>query len=103
MVECKQTSITEIVIQVELFGQARIVCGRRQIEVAVPERADIGDVVEALAKACPGLVGTAIHEGRSRLLESYNFNLNGLQFVTDERLHIRPGDVVLLFSSQAGG
>ena len=103
MVESKQTSTTEVVIQVELFGQARIVCGRRQIEVAVPERADTSDVVAALAKACPGLVGTAINEGRSRLLESYNFNLNGLQFVADERLHVGPGDVILLFSSQAGG
>ena len=103
MVESRQTSATEVVIQVELFGQARIVCGRRQIEVAVPERADTSDLVAALAKACPDLVGTAIHKGRSRLLESYNFNLNGLQFVTDERLHIRPGDAVLLFSSQAGG
>ena len=90
-------------IRVELFGRAQLACGRRHVALDVRRDATLADVVTALAQACPALVGVAIHEDGVSLYESYILNLNGLKFVTHERLHVQSGDTLLLFSSQAGG
>jgi molybdopterin converting factor small subunit len=99
----KEAAPTLVNIRVELFGLARIACGRSQVEVAVPEYARPGDVAAALAGACPQLVGKAIREDLSGLQQSYTFNLNGTAFMSDAPLRLKHGDAILLFSSQAGG
>lgn len=103
MVATSEASTTTVSVWVELFGQARILSGCRQVEVAMPERAEAGDMATALAEACPELVGKVIREDSTGLQVSYIFNLNGTAFVDDEELHLREGDSLLLFSSQAGG
>ena len=92
-----------ITIRVELFGRARIVSGRREVEIAVPEKAYSGDVAKALAEIAPELVGQVISGDGSGLLQSYTLNINGMSFVTDDQLNLKTGDSILLFSSQAGG
>jgi hypothetical protein len=92
-----------VTIQVELFGPAQLACGKRHMTLEVRRHAGLVDIVTALARACPALVGVAIQEDRTRLYDSYTLNLNGLRFVTQECLHIQAGDTLLLFSSQAGG
>ncbi len=92
-----------IVVRVELFGRARILCERGSVEVKVPPNAATGALAAALAASCPELVGEAIREDRSGLRESYTFNLNGTSFMCDGPMTLRAGDSVLLFSSQAGG
>jgi molybdopterin converting factor small subunit len=92
-----------VTIRVELFGRAHLACGRRDVVIDVVHNARLADVVMALARACPALVGVAIHEDRASLYESYALNLNGLRFVTHDSLHVQAGDTLLLFSSQAGG
>lgn len=92
-----------VTIQVELFGRAQLVCGRRHVLLDVGRQVKLVDVVAALARACPPLVGVAIHEDRASLYESYALNLNGLKFVAHECLDVQAGDTLLLFSSQAGG
>ena len=103
MVEAEKPTCTLITITVELFGLARIACGSRIVRVSVPEHAETAEVVTALSDAYPELVGTAIREDRADLLASYTFNLNGTRFVSGQRLGLKPGDSLLLFSSQAGG
>ena len=90
-------------IVVELFGMARISCGRRDVEIEAPLDAGMEGIVEALADACPALVGVAIREDRTGLLDSYTFNLNGTTFVSGSTSRLREGDRLLLFSSMAGG
>lgn len=90
-------------IAVELFGRARVATGQRRITAAVPVRASIGDLAAALLKSCPELSGVAVHEDGSGLIESYTLNVNGTAFVGDDGVSLKPGDSVLLFSSQAGG
>ena len=90
-------------IVVELFGMARISCGRGDVEIELPPDGAMGSIVEALADACPALVGIAISEDRTTLLDSYTFNLNGTTFVSSDAPKLRDGDRLLLFSSLAGG
>jgi len=98
-----QAPLPLVTIQVELFGLAQLVCGRRQVAIDVPGSATVADVATALAKTCPALVGTIIRHDLSGLHESYILNLNGLTFVAQGCLTLQPGDTLLLFSSQAGG
>ena len=90
-------------IVVELFGMARISSGRGDVEIDLPPGGGMEGIVEALADACPALVGIAIREDRTVLLDSYTFNLNGTTFVSSETARLREGDRLLLFSSLAGG
>lgn len=92
-------------VSVELFGMARLACGRRRLDVRVRADATAANVARAVAAACPELVGVAIREDREGLLASYALNVNGVAFVGDDEvaLALREGDRLLLFSSQAGG
>ena len=103
MAKVRQGSLQLVNVQVEFFGLARILSGRRQVELSVPEASESGDVVVALAETCPELVGGVLLEDRSGLRESYTFNLNGTSFICDQPMQLRTGDSILLFSSQAGG
>ena len=99
----KKKALAFVNIRVELFGLPRVVSGCRYADIAVPEQADISEIVAILAKVCPELVGKAILDDCSALQESYIFNLNGEQFVSEGRMHLKFGDNLLLFSSQVGG
>tara|TARA_B100000949_G_C14160387_1_gene398810 strand:+ start:129 stop:440 length:312 start_codon:yes stop_codon:yes gene_type:complete len=103
MVATSKVSTPTVTVLVELFGQARILSGHRQVEIAVPEHADADDLAAVLALACPELLGKVMREDGSSLQDSYTFNLNGTAFVGNENLHLTAGDSLLLFSSQAGG
>ncbi len=90
-------------VKVELFGTARLACGRRLVEVEMPASSSNFMLAAALANACPQLVGVALREDLGGLLESYTLNLNGTEFVDSGKLSLSEGDTLLLFSSQAGG
>ena len=90
-------------IVVELFGMARIASGRRMLDIDAPSDATVGELVEILAHKCPSLVGIALKEDLSGLLESYTLNLNGTEFVESDGLTLHDGDTLLLFSSMSGG
>ena len=72
-------------ITVELFGTARMAGARRDLTIQVPAEASVGELVSVLARACPALVGIALREDLSGLLESYILNINGTAFVEDGR------------------
>ena len=90
-------------IVVELFGMARVSSGCSEVEIEVSLDGGMERIVEVLANACPALVGIAIREDRTGLLDSYTFNLNGTTFVSGSTSTLREGDRLLLFSSLAGG
>ena len=90
-------------ISIELFGTARMACGRRLIETRVPAYGSVRDLASVLARICPELVGVALRDDLSGLLASYTLNLNATEFVEGNELAFRDGDILLLFSSQAGG
>ncbi len=90
-------------IQVELFGLAQLACGRRQFPCEVPSDATLADIVVALAACCPALVGLAIRRDLSGLYESYVLNVNGLQFIAQEPVHLQPGILCCCFQARLEG
>ena len=103
MVGTKRIGPSLVSVTVELFGTARVTSGLRQVEILVPERLTRAELAAALAEVCPELTGKVLEEDLSGLQESYTFNLNGTDFMSDGPLHLKSGDSLLLFSSQAGG
>ena len=92
-----------VTVAVELFGNARLLAGRRKLDVDVARDCNLGSVAASIARRCPALVGTVIRQDLSGFLDSYTVNLNGVEFITDDHRDLNGGDSLLLFSSQAGG
>jgi hypothetical protein len=90
-------------ILVELYGTPRLRTGRREVELELRPETSRREVVLALAQACPELVGHAICHDLSDLDQGFVFNNSGRTFLSSERFSFRPGDTLLLLSSQAGG
>ncbi len=97
------TNNTDIAIKVELFGIPRLAAGRREIELDLPPEASRLGFAEALAEACPALVGKVIRDDLTGLQDGYVLNRNGLAFLKSEPLNVQDGDSILILSNQAGG
>jgi hypothetical protein len=99
----EQRACQTVRVRDELFGMARIASGRALLELDLPRDAALMEMAQALVEACPALRGLAIRPDGTGFLESYTLNLNGQVFVAETGVLLRPGDTLLLFSSQAGG
>ncbi len=91
------------VCRVELFGIARLLAGRRLVEVELGEASDVRSVLRALGQRFPALVGPVIRPDLAGLAEGHALNLNGLRFVADPDSPVAPDDALILLSSSAGG
>ena len=88
---------------VELFGHARLVCGRREIALQLPSEVKSSDLACALHGSAPSLRGIVVDENGDGLMASYTANLNGLSFLESSPVRVQEGDRIFVFSSQAGG
>ncbi len=66
------------------------------------------ELVQALALACPGLAGRVIRSDLTGLEDGYALNRSGVAFISMagtgcEEISLKPGDSLLVLSSQAGG
>jgi hypothetical protein len=68
-------------VTVELIGAARVVAGRKEISLALADGATWRDVIAALARAIPGLLGEVVAKDGRSLLGDYTFYLGGRTFV----------------------
>jgi len=89
--------------QVELFGVARLRAKTAHISVELYGSATLAEVFSALAEKLPALIGTVIAPERNHLVGGNACNVNGLEFVNDPSFTVRPGDQILIVSSDAGG
>jgi molybdopterin-guanine dinucleotide biosynthesis protein A len=88
---------------VELFGVAQILARTREVSLALPAGATISDAFAALAEKLPALVGHVISPDRTRLVDGYACNVNGLAFVRNAATAVDPGDRIVILSADAGG
>lgn len=89
--------------EVELFGVARLHAGTARISLEVQGATTLARIFAELARKCPALVGPVLDPAGGRLAGGNACNINGREFVNDADFVIRPGDRVLLVSSDAGG
>ena len=94
---------TQVTINVELFGNARLLAGSKLVRISVADDCGLGDIAEEIGQQHPALVGTVVKEDLTGFLNSYTVNLNGMEFIDDQRRRLSEGDSLLVFSSQAGG
>jgi molybdopterin-guanine dinucleotide biosynthesis protein A/molybdopterin converting factor small subunit len=88
---------------VELFGIARLLARTSAIALALPAGATFSDAFAALAEKLPALVGRVISADRTRLVDGYACNLNGLAFIRTPTAGVSPGDSLVILSADAGG
>ena len=89
--------------QVELFGVARLRARTPRVDIELAGAATLAEVFAALADKLPMLVGTVIAVERNGLAAGNACNVNGQEFVNDPEFTVRPGDHILILSSDAGG
>lgn len=89
--------------KVELFGVARLVANTREVSLALPPGATVGDVLATLADRLPALVGRVIDSDRRSLVDGYACNVNGLEFVRSMAAPVNRGDSLVILSADAGG
>ena len=75
-------------VTVEFYGVPRQRAGRAELAVAART---VGEMLEAVERACPRLAG------------HYLLSIDGRQFTSDLEQELQPGDRVLLLSADAGG
>ena len=91
------------VVNVELFGQARLATGIKTVTLTLPSQCFASDLAAALRTAVPELDGLAVDDEGVDLMSSYTANVNGRSFLEGASVRIADGDRIFVFSSQAGG
>lgn len=94
---------TQVTVNVELFGNARLLAGRKLVRLSVTDDSQLSDIAVEIGQKYPALVGTVVRENLTGFLDSYTVNLNGVEFIDDRHWRLSEGDSLLVFSSQAGG
>jgi molybdopterin converting factor small subunit len=92
-------------IQVEFSSISRVLTGRREMTLDLQKGANIGDVVNALGKACPQLLGEIIEKDGKSLIPTNIFSVNGEKIIHESDLQYQPdeGDRLILLSLLSGG
>ena len=92
-------------IQVELFGLSRLIAREKEITLTLEEGATFRDVVRALVRKYPEMVGDVVQADGETMQAPNILNLDGRRMIQpyqmDER--ISDGDRIILMSMSAGG
>ncbi|HUS39025.1 MAG: MoaD/ThiS family protein [Pirellulales bacterium] len=85
-------------VHIEFFGIPRQRAGVAKTTV---QTGQLGDVLAELERRYPALAETCLQDGQLR--PGYTANLGGDRFINDPSTELADGDVVLIFSADAGG
>jgi molybdopterin converting factor small subunit len=85
-------------VTVEFYGILRQRAGRPELTVTAQT---VGDVLDAVEAACPGLAGLVQSDGK--LASHYLLSLDGREFAANEGHPLKQGQRLLLLSADAGG
>jgi molybdopterin converting factor small subunit len=96
---------TEMRVQVELFGLPRIIAGEKTVTLSLQDDATFRDVVRALGKRFPELMGDVIKPEGEALQSPNILNLNGRRMIQPHQMEesVSDGDKLVLMSMSAGG
>lgn len=92
-------------IKVEFSSISRVLTGRKELTLDLQKGANIGDVVRALGKACPQLLGEIIEKDGKSMIPTNIFSVNGQKIIHESDVQYQPdeGDRLILLSLLSGG
>ena len=90
---------------IEFTGISRVLTGKTEYRLPFTPGVDLMDVVRAIGRAFPVLVGNVIEKDGETLVPTNLFSVNGKQILDENQLHFQPkdGDRLILLSLLAGG
>lgn len=85
-------------VTVEFLGSAFVAAGRKSVSIDVPQQCRGVDILEALAKAVPSLVGRVIEKDKRSLILPNVMDVNGVQAIADWEapLTLAPGSTLAI-------
>ncbi len=92
-------------VQVELFGLSRLIAGEREITLTLEEGATFRDVVRALAKQYPEMIGDVVQPDGETMQAPNILNLDGRRMIQPHQMdeNLGDGDRIIVMSMSAGG
>lgn len=88
---------------IELFGMARQLAQAKEIELELAPGATLMDLLMALGRKAPALIGRVLAPDSRGLTPPYSLNLNGQAFIRDLESQPKDGDHILIMLPAAGG
>jgi molybdopterin converting factor small subunit len=95
----------KIQVLVEFTGISRVLTGKMEYQLPLGDGAVMMDVVRAIGRKFPHLLGEVIEKDGQTLIPTNLFSVNGKQILNEKQLHYQPkdGDRLILLSLLAGG
>ena len=92
-------------INVEFSAISRVLTGRSDFSLTLKKSASIADVVAALGKKFPQLLGQIIEKDGKALIPTNVFSVNGQKIIHESDTAFQPndGDKLILLSLLSGG
>lgn len=92
-------------IKVEFSSISRVLTGQKETTLELHKGANIGDVVSAIGKAYPQLLGEIIEKNGKYLIPTNIFSVNGQKIIHESDVQYQPdeGDRLILLSLLSGG
>lgn len=92
-------------IKVEFSSISRVLTGRKELTLDLQKGANVGDVVSALGKVCPQLLGEIISKDGKSMIPTNIFSVNGQKIIHESDVQYQPddGDRLILLSLLSGG
>ena len=92
-------------IKVEFSSISRVLTGRKEMMLDLQKGANVGDVISALGKAYPQLLGEIIEKDGKSLIPTNIFSVDGQKIIHESDLQFQPdeGDRLILLSLLSGG
>lgn len=88
--------------RIELFGVARLLAGRKELTVELPDGATVGDALRAIGAECPTLIDSVLTP-QGDLVEGSILSLGGRSFGIDRETPLPADTPVLILPAIAGG
>lgn len=94
-----------ICVRVELFGLPRLIAGEKEITLRLKQDATFRDVVRALVRRYPDMIGDVVQADGETLQEPNILNLDGRRMIQAHQMDdsLGAGDRIILMSMSAGG
>lgn len=94
-----------IQVFIEFSAVSRVLTGQSEFSLNLKKGASIADLIEALGKKFPELLGQIIEKDGKGLIPTNVFSVNGQKIIHENDTEFRPndGDKLILLSLLSGG